>query len=211
MMYKRWLKEGLEKPGKTQTGLSEALNVDQSAVSRMLSGKRQIRAEELPRISKYLEINVPVVSGTTSNIIPTEQINVIGIAASGIWLERHAGQSRVTKTIPVMRLHNQDEYALLVEGPSSDALVPTGSFAICTPIKLITRKIRNDDLVHVVRCKNDMNEWTIRLVSMVNGQTHLTAHSKDPEIIEELVLERPDEGEKIKLMGLVTGIYTALN
>lgn len=54
-----WIREGLEKPGKTQRGLATALGVDPSAISRLLAGTRQLRVAELPVIAAYLDSPIP--------------------------------------------------------------------------------------------------------------------------------------------------------
>lgn len=54
-----WIRDGLAKPGKTQRGLAIALGLDPSAVSRLLTGSRQLRAAELPVVAAYLESEVP--------------------------------------------------------------------------------------------------------------------------------------------------------
>lgn len=56
-----WIRTGLRKPGKTQRGLAAALGVDASAVSRLLSGARQLKAAEIAIIARYLEIVPPAV------------------------------------------------------------------------------------------------------------------------------------------------------
>src|SRR3982074_2544016 len=38
-----WIKDGLSRPGKSQNGLAEALDVDPSSVSRLLKGARQVK------------------------------------------------------------------------------------------------------------------------------------------------------------------------
>ena len=44
------IREGLSRPGKTQKGLAAALGLDNSQVSRLLAGKRNLRANEIPII-----------------------------------------------------------------------------------------------------------------------------------------------------------------
>jgi len=51
-----WIKQALDKKEKTQIGLAEALGVDPASVSRMISGERRIKADELKTIFAYLEI-----------------------------------------------------------------------------------------------------------------------------------------------------------
>jgi phage repressor protein C with HTH and peptisase S24 domain len=64
------VKKGLARSGKTQHGLAKALGVDDAAITRMLQGKREIKARELPTIRNYLEM-------------PEEKHGRLG--ASGAW------------------------------------------------------------------------------------------------------------------------------
>lgn len=54
-MWKEWIAEGLKKPGKDQYGLGDALGVDRSAVSKIISGVRELKAKEIEPAAKYLE------------------------------------------------------------------------------------------------------------------------------------------------------------
>lgn len=71
-----WIRDGLAKPGKTQRGLAMALGLDPSAVSRLLTGTRQLRAAELPVVAAYLESEAPFPAGfapqpaTSSGVAP---------------------------------------------------------------------------------------------------------------------------------------------
>jgi len=58
-----WIRQGLARSGKTQRGLARALNVDPSAVSRLLDGKRQLKAAEVPKVAAYLGIPAPTQHG----------------------------------------------------------------------------------------------------------------------------------------------------
>jgi 3,4-dihydroxy 2-butanone 4-phosphate synthase/GTP cyclohydrolase II len=54
-----WIKDGLSRPGKSQNGLAEALDVDPSSVSRLLKGARQVKTREIELISSYLGYGPP--------------------------------------------------------------------------------------------------------------------------------------------------------
>ena len=49
------IKKALARGGKTQHGLAKALGVDDAAITRLLKGKREIKARELPVIRAYLD------------------------------------------------------------------------------------------------------------------------------------------------------------
>jgi hypothetical protein len=54
-MWEKWIAEGLRKPGKDQYGLGDALGVDRSAMSKLINGKRELKAREIEPAAKYLE------------------------------------------------------------------------------------------------------------------------------------------------------------
>lgn len=60
MDYIAWIREGLERPGKTQTGLAKALGRYPSAITQLLKGGRTLKASEIPIVARYLEIEPPV-------------------------------------------------------------------------------------------------------------------------------------------------------
>lgn len=64
------IREGLSRPGKTQKGLAAALGVDNSQISRLLAGKRHMRAQEIPIILGYLEMGGAPGPGRTRTTIP---------------------------------------------------------------------------------------------------------------------------------------------
>jgi transcriptional regulator with XRE-family HTH domain len=64
-MIADWIREGLKRPGKSQTGLAAALGRDKSAVSNIVKGKRQVKAHEIPLIADYLGLPPPVGYGAS--------------------------------------------------------------------------------------------------------------------------------------------------
>jgi hypothetical protein len=57
--YREWIAGGLLQKGKSKGGLGKALGVHQSQVTRLLDGNRQLKAEEVPIVARYLGIPVP--------------------------------------------------------------------------------------------------------------------------------------------------------
>ena len=57
------IKQGLAKTGKTKSGLAKTLGIQNSGVSDLLRGDRRIRADEVAKIERYLELDrsVPIV------------------------------------------------------------------------------------------------------------------------------------------------------
>lgn len=68
------IREGLAQPGKSQKGLAAAMGVDESTVSRLLSGKRPMRAHEIPVILGYLEAGSAAAAGRAGSMPEIVQI-----------------------------------------------------------------------------------------------------------------------------------------
>lgn len=62
--FVEWINEGLKNTGKTRRGLAAILHVDPSIVTRIIQGKRRVKADELMDISRYLEVPPPWPQGT---------------------------------------------------------------------------------------------------------------------------------------------------
>lgn len=55
-----WIRKGLKKPGKTRAGIARAMGgINPSQVTRLLAGKRQLKAAEVPKIAAYLGESPP--------------------------------------------------------------------------------------------------------------------------------------------------------
>ena len=85
MLSIKLIKAALAKPGKTKGGLAAAMKVRNGAVSELLAGTRLIKADEVPLIVDYLELNaVPLMGriGAGAVIEPEyEQVPPEGLAS----------------------------------------------------------------------------------------------------------------------------------
>jgi transcriptional regulator with XRE-family HTH domain len=92
-MFREWVARGLEKEGKDQNGLAAALGVDRTAVSKLIAGKRQLKAEEIEKIAAYLEeapptrmMEVRYMIGAGQECIAVDQESPIDYEpVSGMW------------------------------------------------------------------------------------------------------------------------------
>ncbi|MBI1773774.1 MAG: helix-turn-helix transcriptional regulator [Proteobacteria bacterium] len=55
-MATQWIKRRLDELERSQADLARALGLDASAISRMIKGERQIKADELPKIARVLDL-----------------------------------------------------------------------------------------------------------------------------------------------------------
>lgn len=53
-MFREWIERGLQKPGKSKSGLARALGRDPAQVTRIVNGTREIKIAELVKIAAYI-------------------------------------------------------------------------------------------------------------------------------------------------------------
>jgi phage repressor protein C with HTH and peptisase S24 domain len=58
--FTAWVREGLDKSGKTQIGLAKHLGIAHPQITQLLKGKRRIKADELDKIAAYLGSKPPL-------------------------------------------------------------------------------------------------------------------------------------------------------
>lgn len=68
-----WIREGLKKDGKTQSGLAKALGRHPSAITDMLQGGRRLKADEIPVIAEYLGVAPPAFRASPLKRVPAGQ------------------------------------------------------------------------------------------------------------------------------------------
>lgn len=73
-----WIREGLKKPGKTQSGLAKALGRYPSAVTSLLKGERDLKAREIAIVAEYLETEPP----TDASPVAVPIMGYVGAGAS---------------------------------------------------------------------------------------------------------------------------------
>lgn len=66
----KWIWRQFEAGNGTRRGLAAALGVDAGVVSRMLHGRRVIKAHEIPIILDYFGVSVPAVSSEGDSAFP---------------------------------------------------------------------------------------------------------------------------------------------
>lgn len=64
-----WIVNGLKQPGKTRAGIAKAMGVSAAQVTRILQGKRHLRAKDIETISEYLGVNVRVMSNAAPDFV----------------------------------------------------------------------------------------------------------------------------------------------
>ena len=55
-----WIKSGLKRTGKTQSGLAEHLGLAHPQITQILKGSRAVKVNELPKIAEFIETASPL-------------------------------------------------------------------------------------------------------------------------------------------------------
>lgn len=84
---KVWFSQQLKRKGRSQADLARFLNLDRSAVTRMLNGERNMSVEEQDRIAEYLDVPVGDVAlhrrGAAAGFSESGQAPYSGLAPFG--------------------------------------------------------------------------------------------------------------------------------
>ena len=78
-----WIRKGLEKPGRSQVGLAEALGIDRAQVTRLMQGKRELKVRELRLVADYLDLALPA-AGLSEAAEPARVANSVTEAIEAI-------------------------------------------------------------------------------------------------------------------------------
>lgn len=200
MNYIEWIRDGLRKPGKSQKGLAGALGVVPSVVSKILNGRREIKAAEISVISLYLESSPPEnVPARLHAPIPLRTIPVRAKAELGVWRAKGRGvmDTTLVPASPDPRVLNHEQYAVVLEGQEYDGM--PGRYAICVPWTAFRVDPRDGDTVHVQLTQGDLVQNLI--LTSVDGRLYMPEPHADkaPGI-------RWDDTQAT-LTGLVIGYY----
>jgi transcriptional regulator with XRE-family HTH domain len=202
-LYRNWLRVGLRQKGKSGRGLADHMGLSPAAVSRMVSGERQIKASELPKIAAYLGTPPP------GGIFPASKVRVIGVVAAGIWREEGAMTAPTEHEIPVINDNSeQEKYALQVADASISAFIQRGAFAICVPYFKERQELTDGDLVHVERRKGNLTETTIKkLAKTARGFELCSDAGPDGRPARPVPIGGETGDETAEIKGLVIGAY----
>lgn len=142
-----WIREQFSaKPSKSQKGLAETLGIDPAGVNRMMQGKRQIKAYEIPKIRAYFdapEISAPAKMPTADPIpLPRPGLDllpIVGAAEGGPdGLMEWNGDVIDRVARPPHLAGARDAYALFVRGTSMEPRYVAGELLYVHPGRPVT-------------------------------------------------------------------------
>jgi hypothetical protein len=203
----KWIREALATTGKSQKGLASALGITQPQVSRLVNGKRQLRASEISVLESYFGLRYPQQGLRQTRYVVLSHparlstIPVRVVIAPGVWRER--GDQILDQALiaasPDPRLGDLEQYSCRVEGVN--AISPAGQYVVCVPYYSIRISPTDGDIVHVVRRRADLEEHTLRVVSVRSGKPYLVPYGTPNGMPVEA-------GTEAEIRGLVVAFTT---
>lgn len=153
------IRKGLEKPGKSQRGLAQAMGIDPTAVSRLMKGERKLQLHEVAKVQAYLdsvnpettqksrqintfarpETDVPSTSGGKAEGAQNHRLEILGMAECGPdgWAYFN-GDLIETVPMPANLVGVKGAYGVYIQGDSMDPRYKPGEIAHIHPHKPIT-------------------------------------------------------------------------
>lgn len=116
------VKQRMKALGVTQTQLAREMGLNQSAISNMLKGDRQVKVHEASFIYRRLGIETAALVA----FVP-----VIGISSAGNW--REAIELSAGKVMAPRDAVGTRAFAVEVSGDSMELLLPSGTYAVVDP------------------------------------------------------------------------------
>lgn len=119
-------------------------------------------------------------------------------------------EGEAVPAVPRADIGNASQYSVIVDGPSVNKRIPDGAFAICVPLDEYPGGAQHGQLVHVVRERAGLFENTIKEIRFGQGGTTLVPVSTDPRYQEPVQLSSGDDGEIVRIQGIVIGAYISV-
>lgn len=202
-MLREWVAEQLEAHGRQQKELAAAIGVSPDTMSRMLSGKRKIQADDLSRICSFFGTQPPLTNEPQSREI--SYVRVSGEVAAGAFVDMHYVDF-AEYSIPYVADPRWDPRAiraLVVRGESINRQARDGDHVIMLDIGEAPRSFRSGDWVVAERTKGGLKETTVKQVRKArDGAWELWPDSDDERFQDPISIEDGD-ADTVKVVGFV--------
>lgn len=160
-----WIKRGLEKPGKSKTGLAAALGRNPSMVTSLLAGTRQLKADEVPIIAAYLGVAPPVDSALAEQTGIILTLSISGEVAAGVWRESGLAYDAEIADIAISTKWPAASILLLrVRGQHINRRARDGDLILCLQAEAAPRSPIPGDWVLVERRQGSLIETSVRRI-----------------------------------------------
>lgn len=140
-MFQEWIQSGLKKKGRNHADLAEAMGVERTVVTKIANGTRQLKADEIAKVSKYFGEPAP------SRMMPIRY--TIGAGGECFAVDSDDPQDY----IPVSDMWGVDAELAVVKGSSMWPLLRDGAKLFFGPARAPQHSDHNE--MRVVRLADD--------------------------------------------------------
>ena len=194
--YAKWIRDALaDNPRLNKSGLSRHLRhgQDRSRVSKMLSGQRRIRIDEVADIASYLGVPPPTLTvGPSSRTGP--ETTYMGTIATGVW---HEGRAKPVNTRgiavparPDPRWPAEHQGCYEITGDIATLMIRAGDYVIAYH----GGRYAVGDVVVVERARGELTQ--LGLARVLETEQRTSAPTK----LEALTGNQPEIGRPVALV-----------
>lgn len=210
-LYIAWIKDNLEKPGKTQSGLAEALGIGKSGISHALNGKaRRFKLEEIKTIADYFDSEVPEWARVGSG----PRLEVRGSLETGVYRKIFNEAIEFINCAPDDRYPSDQQFAFRMTGPGMDQLKPRavldGDLVLCVSRVGFggSSALKLGDLVVLQHTlPGGVKERSLRSIGNRGDVRVFQSHSS---ALPDDDIPMDEEGPNCEILGVVTRILATL-
>ena len=150
--------------------------------------------------------NSPTASAAVNHVI---NVPLVGKVSAGAFRYDEGNQNKgiAVPAVPRADIPAAVQYAVEVDGPSVNLRIPDGAYAICAPLENYPGHPKHGQLVHVVRERAGMFEYTLKELHYTRDGMVLMPASSDPAF-QEVVRVASDESDTlVTIKGVVIGSF----
>lgn len=225
--YKKWVIDNLEKPGKSQTGLAKVLGLHPSAISKLVSGKRQLKSHEVAGAAAYFGEEAPIADRVVSDVslssVGMGAGVVAGVVAAGVFREVDEFDQSEREMVAIPRDEKFPNARQLLFDCSGDSMNDLKPRPILSGDRLVC--IDYNDVEHLVELKSGMvvvvqrerdgghfREWSVKQIELYPDRTEFHPRSTNPKH-KPIVIQRDheaDDGVTVQVIGLVRRVMNEM-
>lgn len=197
--------------------VAEAAGVSVSQMSRIETGKRQARADELAALAEFFGVSVGSLYAVEEHQPEKVQVRsapVVGVVQAGLWYDASIPPQVDDEPIPYVptRFQMHDQFAYRVAGPSMNLKgINEGDYILVVPYWHVRTSPQDGDLAVIERSRdNGETERTVKEIVVEKDVIKLTPRSSDPAYRDPIVIPRDlnsDGYETVEIVALVIGAY----
>lgn len=142
--YQAWVRDGLQKAGKSAKGLAATLGVAPARITEITTGKRRVQLAEVAKIAAYLELPPPS-DHVHYSAGAIQWVRVMGRIQAGVWHERSVGPQCDTEFIAGIvdeRFPLETQVAYTIGTKCQSAGLEVGDYVIATSSAPVDTKKR---------------------------------------------------------------------